>query len=235
MRTTPETIHVSTAGTLSSLLTATEKATITKLTVTGNIDARDFKCMRDEMIVLADLNLKDANIVAYNGNEGTYQWTNSYPANEVPEYSFYNQNTWPAKISLKSIHLPTSISSIGNYAFIHCNGLNGTLSIPNSVQTIGEGAFSSTENVEKLILGTSVTTIKKNAFAGMSFESKLKTIISLCANPPTLENDVFTGKNPTVVYVPIGKVNSYKAATGWSSFNVVEYKLKPKTKSASSI
>ena len=42
-----KTINVTTAGTLSSLLTAEEKISVTNLTVTGNIDARDVMCMRD--------------------------------------------------------------------------------------------------------------------------------------------------------------------------------------------
>jgi len=47
------------AGGLSTTLSATEKSTVTNLTVTGTIDARDFKTMRDSMQVLETIDLKD--------------------------------------------------------------------------------------------------------------------------------------------------------------------------------
>lgn len=47
-----------TAGGLSAALTTTERSTITDLTITGIIDARDFKTMRDEMPELAYLDIK---------------------------------------------------------------------------------------------------------------------------------------------------------------------------------
>ncbi|MCF8362068.1 MAG: T9SS type A sorting domain-containing protein [Prolixibacteraceae bacterium] len=46
------TINLETAGTLSSALTSVEKNSINDLTITGNIDARDFKTMRDGMEIL---------------------------------------------------------------------------------------------------------------------------------------------------------------------------------------
>ncbi|HEX7583948.1 MAG TPA: hypothetical protein VF373_04615, partial [Prolixibacteraceae bacterium] len=51
-----KTVNV-TAGSLSLALTNTEKSTITNLTLTGTIDARDFKTMRDSMTVLAEIDL----------------------------------------------------------------------------------------------------------------------------------------------------------------------------------
>lgn len=141
VRTTPETIHVSTAGTLSSLLTATEKATITKLTVTGNIDARDFVCMRDEMTLLGDLNLKDANIVAYHGNFGTNETMLSYPENELPNCAFFNYFGSVSKTTLTAIVLPNSVNSLGHRAFYNCNSLKKIVcltSIPPVVTDWGE-------------------------------------------------------------------------------------------------
>ena len=59
-----KTINVTTSGTLTTLLTSTEKTTVTDLTLTGNIDARDVKCMRDEMTVLAVLDLSGVSIIS---------------------------------------------------------------------------------------------------------------------------------------------------------------------------
>ena len=66
-----KTINVTTAGTLSSLLTAQEKSTVTNLTVTGSIDARDVKCLRDEISILEVLDLKNTTLNKYEGTEGT--------------------------------------------------------------------------------------------------------------------------------------------------------------------
>jgi len=51
-----KTLNVS-AGGLFSALTPTELSTVTNLIITGTIDARDFKTMRDNMPVLANIDL----------------------------------------------------------------------------------------------------------------------------------------------------------------------------------
>ena len=66
-----KTINLLSAGTLTSLLTAEEKTTITDLTITGNIDASDIKCTRAEITNLINLDLSNATINAYNGTGGT--------------------------------------------------------------------------------------------------------------------------------------------------------------------
>ena len=57
-----KTVELSAPGTLSSILTSTEKATITNLTLRGNIDARDIKCLRDEVIELTVLDISRTTI-----------------------------------------------------------------------------------------------------------------------------------------------------------------------------
>ena len=97
-----KTIIVTTAGTLTTLLTLNEKTTITNLIVTGNIDARDFKCMRDELTVLTVLDMNAVTIMAYTGSDGTFiNETTMYPENEIPQFSFYYSN--PTNAPLKSI------------------------------------------------------------------------------------------------------------------------------------
>jgi hypothetical protein len=54
-----------TAGSLVSALTPEQRSTITKLTLIGSIDARDFKTMRDEMPVLAEVDISGVTIAAY--------------------------------------------------------------------------------------------------------------------------------------------------------------------------
>ena len=130
------------AGTLGTLLIPEELLTINKLTLTGTIDARDFELMRDYMPLLAVLDISGTTISAYTGSLGTSAGTSFYPADELPQNAFYFSTNNTAKVSLTTIVMPTSIASIGNYAFGYCSGLKGNLTIPNSVKTIGEHAFA---------------------------------------------------------------------------------------------
>jgi hypothetical protein len=165
-----KTIDVPTAGTLSTLLTSTELSTVTNLTVTGNIDARDVKCMRDNMPKLAVLDISNVNIKEYSGTDGTYYDTSiiTYPANEMPQNSFSTPLTSP-KISLKTITLPTTVISIGSNAFRSCSGLTGSLTLPNSISTIGSFAFTGCSGLSgSLIIPNSVNSLQEGAFYNCS-------------------------------------------------------------------
>jgi hypothetical protein len=130
-----------TAGALSTALTASEIATITNLTLTGTIDARDFKTIRDNMSLLASINLSGVTVVAYTGTHGTAS-TNSviYPANTIPEYCFFNPGTGVAKTSVTAFSFPSSVTSISSNAFYGCQSLP-SITIPASVISIESSAF----------------------------------------------------------------------------------------------
>lgn len=162
---TPKTINVTSAGALSTLLTATALATIDTLTITGTIDARDFKTIRDNMPLLSVLDLSGVSIAAYTGTAGTQSTANVfYPANSIPSYAFYNINGSVTKDSLKAISMPISLNSIGAYSFYGCKGLTGTLVLPNSVTSIGTFAFASCSGLKGLSLSNTLTTIGTYAF-----------------------------------------------------------------------
>ena len=64
-----------------------------------------------------------------------------------------------------SITIPNSVTSIGNYAFYDCSSLTGSLTIPNSVTSIGEWAFCRcTRLTGTLSIPNSVTSIGRCAF-----------------------------------------------------------------------
>jgi hypothetical protein len=186
---TPKTINIA-PGRLATSITAEELNEITNLSITGTIDARDFKTMRDMMPSLAKIDLSGAKIVAYNGPEGTKISNYYYPADEIPDYAFYiyNPNN-EGKTSLTSILLPSSITSIGEWSFATCTGLTGALTIPSSVTSIGDYAFfSCTGLTGPLSIPSTVNYMGKFAFA---YCSKLAGALVLPSSITSIGENTF--------------------------------------------
>lgn len=163
-----KTISIDTPGTLKSSLTSTELSTITNLTITGTIDARDFKTMRDDMPRLSDLNIFNVAIAAYDGSNGP-DYENGYSANTIPASSFYSANNNTGSATLMNITFPKSITKIGRQAFMACKMLSGALNIPSTVEAIGSAAFKDCENLSgDLVLPSSISNIDSYAFYGCS-------------------------------------------------------------------
>ena len=67
-----KTYFVSKPGTLISMMTEEEANQVTHLTLTGKINAVDFRHLRDESKNLQVLDIANASISMYSGKEGTY-------------------------------------------------------------------------------------------------------------------------------------------------------------------
>lgn len=218
----PKTVSIS-AGGLSTALTADELNSLSTLIVTGTMDARDFKVMRDSMPQLTDLDLSGVSITAYTGVNGTYTNSITYSANIFPIYAFQNSNTGKGKTSLKNIKLPTTITSIGSYAFGGCVGLT-TFSITSSVVSISSNAFYNCTGLSSITIPTSVGTIGSYAFYNCT---GLASIILNSSYPIDLSSasNVFYNINKTncSLYVPYGSKSLYATLTQWKDFaNIVE-------------
>jgi hypothetical protein len=194
-----------TAGNLKTIL-AGQLSTIISLTLTGTIDARDFKTMRDEMPVLADVDLRRVKIVEYYGSEGTIDTNNNlYPANCVPNSAFYNQNIAQGKSGLKSVLLPLSTNVIGIFAFNNCTDLT-TIDIPLSVSTIDGSAFNHCTGLTSINIPASVKYIANGAFD--YFNGK----ITVAEDNPFYSaiDGVLLNKNQTtLIQCPISKTGEY--------------------------
>ncbi|MFZ4725393.1 MAG: leucine-rich repeat domain-containing protein [Paludibacter sp.] len=199
-------VTVAKAGTLgTTALTATELSTVTNLTIIGNLDARDFKIMRDNMPALAVLNMSAVSIKAFTGAYGTipgrdinttsYIYSMSYLANEIPENSFYEGKVTPykSKTSLTSVILPNSITSIASKAFYGCTGLV-TLNIPTTITSIGTYAFAGCTGVTALTIGNGATAIGSNAFDGCTG----LTSITMGANVISIGSYAFNNCNKLI-------------------------------------
>ena len=67
--------------------------------------------------------------------------------------------------SLQSVTIPNSVTSIGDEAFSNCESLQ-SVTIPNSVTSIGDEAFSNCESLQSITIPNSVRNIGNNAFLG---------------------------------------------------------------------
>lgn len=218
----PKTVGIS-AGGLSTALTADELNSLSTLIVTGTMDARDFKVIRDSMPQLTDLDLSGVLITAYTGVNGTYSGSITYNANHLPFNAFYSANTSTGKTMLKTILLPSTITTISSYAFGACSGIN-TLSIPSTVVSISSNAFYNCTGLSSITIPTSVSSIGSYAFYNCT---ALTSFILNSSYPIDLSSssNVFYNINKTncSLYVPYGSKAFYTATTQWNSFtNIVE-------------
>jgi len=126
----------------------------------------------------------------------------------ISKYIFYNCS------GLTSIIIPDSVVTIASQAFYCCSGLT-SINIPNSVVTIASQAFYCCSGLISATIGSGVTYIAMNAFYNCS---GLTGITIERTTPPTLVVNALTNTNNCPIYVPAASVDTYKAASGWSSY-----------------
>ena len=83
-----------------------------------------------------------------------------------------NKGAFSGCSGLTSVTLPDSVTSIGYGAFRSCSGLT-SITIPDSVTSIGEYAFGYCSGLTSVTIGNSVTSIGDSAFYNCS---RLKTV-----------------------------------------------------------
>ncbi len=221
-----KTINVPTAGTLKSLLTATEKTTITKITITGTINATDFLLLRDVMKALTYIDLSEAKIASYTGTKGTSTTTSVYNENSIPNEAFQELSSGASILQtiiipsatteicnsafsgcckLKSFSIPDGVKSIGSFAFCDCVELTN-ITIPSSVLKIGDWAFANCRKNTTLKIPSSVISIGANAFNSTS------GCLSIDASNQyySVDENVLFDKNKTsLIHCSTSKTGSY--------------------------
>ena len=93
---------------------------------------------------------------------------------------------------IRSVVIRTGVTTVGSYAFSDCNNLE-TVEFPNTLTTIGEGAFMNS-HLRDVVIPDSVRTIENNAFAGCGLMYKL----SLGSGLTTIGDFAFEWCSPSV-------------------------------------
>ena len=85
----------------------------------------------------------------------------------IGDYAFYECK------DLTSVTIPTSVTSIGNRSFNSCTAL-ASINLPNSIVNIGEGAFSGCNGLTSITIPENVASIGESAFSSCE---ALKSIV----------------------------------------------------------
>lgn len=156
--------YMSSAGTLSEIISAEDLKTISSLKIVGKINGSDIITL-ESMSVLKSLDLSKANIVSgglpYEYREVRDEDVPVYTENDVISFGMFDN------FGFEEIVLPENITSIQSYAFNNCQELT-SITIPSNVASIGSSAFENCTSLTSIDLPNSITTIYSKAFYGCS-------------------------------------------------------------------
>ena len=136
------TVHVETPGGLEAALDGHSPSIITKLTITGTLNETDFNLIKNNMTRLYALDISGI--------------TNTTLPDEV-----FAVNT-----TLLQVDLPSQLTAIPVWAFLRCK--ISSITIPNTVTSIGKEAFYKCAELTEVTIPESVTSIGDRAFANCS-------------------------------------------------------------------
>ena len=116
-----------------------------------------------------------------------------------------------ANSDIGSITIPNSITSIGNYAFYGCTSLT-SVTIGNSVTSIGYAAFYGCTSLTSVTIGNSVSSIGDSAFSGC----RNLTNITIPNSVTSIGDWAFAGTGLTNITIP-NSVTSIGGNAFWES------------------
>ena len=145
-------------------------------------------------------------------------------------------------VGCKNSFIPSSVTGIGEYAFVGCTSLT-SIDIPANVEIIGEYAFNDCTSLMTVVIGSGVKSIEADVF---SYCLSLESVYCAALTPPEIdcydnydddwyppfyyyfgESDGDTYEliqpMPTTLYVPEEAIERYKDAEWWGKGECEEY------------
>ena len=122
----------------------------------------------------------------------------------------------------KNTVIPNSVTSIGDGAFSGCSSLR-SVKIPNSVTSIGGNAFYDCSGLRSVIIPNSVTTIGDMAFSGCS---SLKDVYCYAESVPSTSTGYFGPFSSSYIstytlHVTEASISTYQTTEPWSGFGTI--------------
>ena len=106
--------------------------------------------------------------------------------------SLYSGGAFSQCSSITSLTIGNNVVSLPDMIFASCSNIVGSVTIPNSVTSIGSGAFANCSGIGTITIGTSVATMYGAPFSGMS---NLHTVNYNATNCQTEYSGCFTGSS----------------------------------------
>ena len=201
-----DTIHVETAGTLSTLIENSGR----QLKLTGFINGTDIKLLR-ERINAGKLIRLDLEEVRIKSGGDPYFGSHRTENDVVGDSMFYNCS------KLTGITLPTTITAIRKSAF-QLTGIT-KVEIPDGVTRLGGAAFANCSSLKTVVIGRKVSHLEQAVFYS---SSSITTASVKPKTPPSLDAYIFTARPTIRVYS--SAVDDYKASS-WSQYGSITGRL----------
>lgn len=217
------------SNTAGSLEQAVPDVSITQLTITGAMDARDFKFIAGKLNSLESIDMSNVAIVAYQDDEKPlFLDLTTYEENTIPATAFMGKNLrevqLPATLktidvaafagceNLETLSLPASLEVIAPYAFTACNKLHA-ITLPQGLKQMGDGAFSRCATLEAAtITPAGDFAIGKDAFQ----DCKSLSSVTIGQNVSRIMAGAFSGC--TALANPVIESGSKLASMGEAAF-----------------
>lgn len=136
----------------------------------------------------------------------------------INEYAF--EGNYSQHIPLKKIDFPSSLRTIGYYAFAYCD--LDSVKLPVALSSLGQYAFEYNTSLKYIELPSYIGSYDYN----FDYCTAVEKVVCRSATPPAISNDPFSygrAKSAITLVVPSFAVASYKLHSYWYQFgNIIE-------------
>ena len=164
-----------------------------------------------------EVTFKDEDVNSYSGSvtipSSVTHNGTVYQVGAIANYAFLESS------GLTSVTIPNTVEYIGESAFESCDALT-SVTIPNSVEYIDEEAFNYCDGLESVIIGSGCTGMGQSVF---NHCNSLSSITCYATTPPEIYSNTFTSAhfNYSLLTVPKGCKSAYQAADWWKNFTSI--------------